>query len=213
LLDTTSGNEQLLASLASSNQEPWRDYMSDWSRDGQWVIASSDRGSPERWYIAMFPLAAAPHAELKMREVIRDPESNLWVPRISPDGSWICYLKQNPKETASSVLYVVPTAGGAPTRLTDEGAWADKPRWSPDGKTIYFVYNRDSYFINIWAQRFDPVLSKPIGEPFRITNLSSPSRMVATLLSSLDITLDDNRLALPISEVSGNVWIMENLEP
>lgn len=213
LLDTETGNEQPLASLASNQEEPWRDYTSDWSRDGRWVIASSDRGSPERWYIAMFPVANAPHAELNMRTVLSDPESNLWSPRVSPDGNWICFLKQNPTETASSVLYVVSVTGGAPIRVTEEGLWADKPRWSPDGSSIYFIYNRDSYFLNIWSIRFDPFQGKPRGEPLRVTKLSSPGKMVATVLSALDISLNENRLALPITEASGNIWMIENLEP
>jgi serine/threonine protein kinase/Tol biopolymer transport system component len=217
LLNTRSGDEQPLASVATNSEEPWRDYMSDWSADGRWVFASSDRGSPERWYIAIFPIAEAPHAELKMHEVMRDPNSNLWSPRISPDGKWICFLKQNPTETASSVLYVANSSGGAMIRVTSENAWADKPRWSPDGKTIYFVYNRDvtynreSYFINVWGIRFDPVEGKPVGDPFRVTMLNTPSKMVGTPLSSLDITLDENWLALPITEVSGYISVIENL--
>jgi tricorn protease-like protein len=163
----------------------------------------------------MFPVAEAPHAQLRMRELVRDRYSNLWTPRISPDGKWICFLKQTPTETASSVLYVANSAGGSVIRVSAEGAWADKPRWSPDGKTLYFIYNRDfnrdSYFINVWGIHFDPVEGKPLGDPFRVTMLNSPSKMVGMRLSSLEITLDEKRLALPVTEVSGYISIIENL--
>jgi serine/threonine protein kinase len=217
LLNVRSGDEQTLASVATKSEEPWRDYISDWSADGQWVIASSDRGSPERWYIAMFPVAEAPNAQLRMHEVRRDRDTNLWSPRISPNGKWICFLKQNPIETASSVLYVANSSGGSEIRVSAEGAWADKPRWSPDGKTLYFIYNRDSasnresYFINVWGIHFDPIEGKTVGDPFRVTMLNSPSKMVGMRLSSLDITLDEKRLALPVTEISGYISIIENL--
>jgi hypothetical protein len=109
--------------------------------------------------------------------------------------------------------------GGDLVRLTDERAWADKPRWSPDGRTIYFIYNREagnnrsSYFLNVWGIHFDPVSGKAVSEAFQVTNLSSPSRMIATLLSSMDISLDESRLLLPITETSGNISIIENLNP
>jgi Tol biopolymer transport system component len=36
-------------------------------------------------------------------------------------------------------LYTVRVSGGCWVRVTDGTSWDDKPRWSPDGKTIYHV--------------------------------------------------------------------------
>jgi Tol biopolymer transport system component len=46
-------------------------------------------------------------------------------------------------------------SGGEWKRLTEEKYWADKPRWSPDGKTLYFISNHRTAF-NVWGMRFDP---------------------------------------------------------
>jgi len=40
----------------------------------------------------------------------------------------------------------------------------DKPRWSPDGRTLYFTSLRDG-FRCIWAQGLNPITKIPSGEP------------------------------------------------
>ena len=76
-----------------------------------------------------------------------------------------------------STLYVMPAAGGPWTRITDGKHWDDKPRWSPDGKTIYFVSGRSGFF-NVWGIRFDSTKGKPVGEAFRVTAFENPGLMI-----------------------------------
>ncbi|MFI5174448.1 MAG: prolyl oligopeptidase family serine peptidase [Terriglobia bacterium] len=68
--------------------------------------------------------------------------------RISPDGKSVAYVVSTPSlETASheAVLYVVPTGGGAPLRLTYSARIFNQPipapslRWSPDGSLLSFI--------------------------------------------------------------------------
>jgi dipeptidyl aminopeptidase/acylaminoacyl peptidase len=68
-------------------------------------------------------------------------------PQLSPDGQSALYvvttfdLEINKKRTA---LWLVPTGGGAPRRLTNPTKGSDhSPRWSPCGKKIAFLSDRN----------------------------------------------------------------------
>ena len=205
LLPAAGGDEQVLTSVSSA-----RETALDWSADGQWILGNSTRRTPERPLICLFPIAAAPRAETQMHVVAADPEQSLFQARFSPDERWISFNAIKASDAGVSTIYVVPRSGGTWTRVTDGKYWDDKARWSPDGKTIYYVSNRTGFF-NVWGIRFDPKTGTPSGEPFRVTTFDSPGQMVLPTPGNLDLSFAANRMVLPIMEVSGGVWILTNV--
>jgi hypothetical protein len=194
--------------------------------DGKWILGVSDRGTPGRTAICLWPIAAAPTADAEARLVTAHPEYQLWQSQFSPDQRWICFLAVKAGDAGVSTIYVVPapdltqqapseskeTVRAEWTRITEGKYWDDKLRWSPDGKTIYFISSRAGFF-NVWGIRFDPAKGQPVGDPFPVTAFENPGHMIyPRSLGNLQMALAEDRLVVPIMQVSGNIWVLENVD-
>ena len=89
--------------------------------------------------------------------------------------------------------------------------WDDKPRWSPDGKTIYFLSGVGGFF-NIWGIHFDSSTGKPIGEPFRISAFERTALMIPQGIAAVALSLSEDKLVLTTEEVSGGIWILDGMD-
>ncbi len=63
-------------------------------------------------------------------------------PRWSPDGRWLAFLRvastDSPGPASKPQLYLLPTDGGEPRRLTEHPLGAGMPVWSPDSGRIAY---------------------------------------------------------------------------
>ncbi len=197
------GTEEVVTSLLDAGDI-------NWSFDNKSAVVSL--ANPEQGTrICLLPLSAAPHAETEARVLTSDPAYGLLEVHPSRDGRWITFQALRAVGAKDSTIYVMPGSGGQRVRITEGKYWDDKPRWAPDGRTIYFVSARTG-FLNVWGARFDPIRGQPSGEPFRITGFESPHRMIPDRMAPLGMSLTENRLVLPIAEVSGNVWVLEDVD-
>jgi Tol biopolymer transport system component len=214
------GEVQLFVwSAESRNEEPLtapsarRMAAHDWSPDGKQLLGERESRDTHRWEIWLLPLVAAgPHAGQEARTIISGPDYDLYQPRFSPDGRWIVFeaVRGEPAR-AESTLYVTPTTGGLWIHVTDGKYWDDKPRWAPDGKTIYYLSGRSGFF-NVWGIHFDPAKGKVVGEPFRVTALESPGLMVPGFIPAVELSLTEDKLVLTLEERSGGIWVLDNVD-
>jgi Tol biopolymer transport system component len=96
--------------------------------------------------------AASPDGRLVAYSSVRDAVSQIWIkqypggdeaaltqgpgdtrPRISPDGSYVLFVRREGERTS---LFRVPVVGGEPRKVIDDARDGD---WSPDGARIVFL--------------------------------------------------------------------------
>jgi Tol biopolymer transport system component len=86
-------------------------------------------------------------------------------PSWSPSGARIAYWAV---DTGQRDLYTMPAGGGPRTAVTHDAALDWGPRWSSDGRALYFASDRGGS-MNIWRIAVDPSTGVASGHPEPIT--------------------------------------------
>ena len=139
-----------------------------------------------------------------------------WQGSFSPHGRWVVFNAIHPRlPEATSTLDVIPGAGGKDlhwTPLTDPTephAWADKPRWSPDGKLLYFWLLS---LYNVWALHFENAHGTAVCAPFQVTHFDSRVRHIDTAIGGTDTSVSRTSLLLAMTDTTGSIWMLDNVD-
>jgi len=94
--------------------------------------------------------------------------------QVSPDGEWIVFVLRKTDLEANkgrSDLWLVGSDGTKLRRLTSHPANDSNPRWSSDGKSVWFISNRTESS-QVWRIRIDGGEAEQISkEPLDVGNL------------------------------------------
>jgi len=199
---------------------PWSSEFffgpSDWTQDGNALLGTFMspplRGRPTS--IALWP-ASDRKAVRPQRILMSSPNgTQLWVTKLSPNARWIHFTFLRLAENKLEVN--VAPAGGAPrtawVRIAPDHNWPDKPRWSPDGRALFFVSKGSTSHLNLWATRFDPERGQPVGEPFTLTRFDSPTMAISPYLDLSDLSISPQHAVLTMLTVTGSIWMLENVD-
>ena len=197
----------------------WSGYVwlgaSDWTRDGKNILGSYwDPRDIGPVFLAVWPAPPAVAAQ-PQRIVLRSRNHQFWQARFSPDDRWISFVAESTTEPGRLSLGVTPASGAARgewTRIAADHDWPDKPRWSPDGKTLYFLSKKPADRFNVWAVRMDPAHGGPVGEPFQITDFNGPGVTIDPHVDSAEMDVAGRSLAVTMRSVTGSIWMLSGVQ-
>jgi Tol biopolymer transport system component len=102
-----------------------------------------------------------------------------------------------------------PTEQAEQIAATDGKNWDVLPEFSPDGKRIYFLSQRDG-FRCLWTQPLDAATKKPVGAPVPVYHLHSARRTPMTVRQGqVSISLARDKIVFTMEERTGNIWLAE----
>jgi len=139
LIPALGGTEHRLWLGTSTLPPGWASGRSlDWSPDGKFVAFSDLQEDRTHAWISLLSIADSTVRRLTPPQT----QSLDYGPAFSPDGSAVAFVRGITSGVVED-LYVVPTAGGEPKRLTFDNAWLNgPPTWTPDGRDIIFSSRR-----------------------------------------------------------------------
>jgi Tol biopolymer transport system component len=178
----------------------------DWSSNGQSLLVSEQNEQTGRTEIWREP-ANIKNPGLRKR-LVSQPDCDFWQEKFSPDGKWIAFEAVcDDRRGFRSAIYVVSADGGSPIRVTEGKHWDDKPRWSPDGRSIYFVSDRNGY-LNVFGV---PINGRQLGTVFEVSAFDGPAKHIPDLVPMVGFSVGRNRLMMTISRQSGSLWVLDEI--
>jgi serine/threonine protein kinase len=147
----------------------------------------------------------------EQRSVLKDPDASLSEPSWSSQNEFLLFTREN--ETSSKQIFAVHLPKST---ASTEGKWhpitppsesSDRPRWSGDGKTIYFLSTRDG-FSCLWGQNFNAETGEVFGDPFPVMHFHNRRASIDVVGSrSFNLSVAGDSLYFNLGESSSSIWI------
>ncbi len=130
--------------------------------------------------------------------------------KFSPDAAWVVFLANT--GPASAQIHAAREKGfseiprGEWTAVTEGRSKVDQPRFSPDGKLIYFTQDGEGSR-GIRAIRFDPRTGGTLGDSFKVFDSDEPRlTLFGVSPRSQGIGIAKDKLVMLLAERSSNLW-------
>ena len=117
-----------------------------WSSDSRYLLFSTDKREVYRYNVGG-----------SLTRILASNEGNIYDVQISPDNNWVAYTTSGENNMDCICLYNMAEKQGRPVTMK----WFDakSPRWSEDGKYLFFLSDR-KYDINYSSVEWNTSFSK-----------------------------------------------------
>lgn len=130
------------ANVIRLTHTPAIEYTAAWSPDGSKLIFDSERDGNRELYVMNADGS-------NQSRLTFNPSSDAGLVSFSPDGRQFVFARSPSNERSANYnydIFIMNADGGGEKQLTRDTKFDAEPRWSPDGKTIQFISDRDGDF-------------------------------------------------------------------
>ena len=200
--------EDVPALLAATRDQPARTLptrCSDptgWFDDNRAVFCRN--GLPSR--IEMVDLVTG-----VMTTVLKKDNQSLSEASWSEQNQYLLFtaLRDGTTKQVFAVFYPksTHTATGEWIPITSKSEFSERPRWSGDGGTVFYLSRRDG-FSCVWAQRFDPKAGQVLGDPFPVLHYHNPRFSPEVVVNrSFNLSVAGDSVYLNVGEINTSIWV------
>ena len=130
----------------------------------------------------------------------------------SPDSEYLAFTASTNGGTKQVYAVHFPqstrSAEGPRVLLTPVSHGAEKPRWSHDGKSLFYLSDQDGHLC-VWSQRFSPGEREPLGPPLPIMHYHDYPRFSPNSAApvSRGFSVVRESIFLNVGEEIETIWI------
>jgi Tol biopolymer transport system component/tRNA A-37 threonylcarbamoyl transferase component Bud32 len=195
LIPALGGAERKVADAYGWHQQGIMAQAIDWSPDGK-TLAVVDKTSPdEPW--AIFLLSVETGEKRRLTQAPAQSVGDTLV-AFSPDGRTLAFMRM---QDITGDIYLVPTSGGEPVRVTSDEKEIHGLGWTPDGASLVFSSERGGGSSTLWR-----ILARSGGTP-------TPVVGAGTNVHDLAVARQGDRLAYAQLLYDVNIYRMELTGP
>jgi len=198
-------------------------YVAPFGGDSPYKVASNERAIVWDWSFDHKRLLYTNARDRSLNQLdvssgrkslfLRKAGYNLFQSKFAPDGREVAVIGCDAQRLGMECrIFIVPLkADGSPetegwAEIDHPSPWDDKPRWSPDSSTIYFVSDRDGHFC-LWSQALDRETKRPKGKPTPLYHFhNSRLAMINVGIVFLEIDVARDKIIMGLGELTGNIW-------
>jgi Tol biopolymer transport system component/DNA-binding winged helix-turn-helix (wHTH) protein len=182
----------------------------DWSSDNQRLLFTS----AQKQDLSQLDISSG-----RQSLFLRKAGYGLFQAKFAPDGRAVGLIGCDAERTGTECrIFVVPLkADGSPepegwAEIDHPSPWDDKPRWSPDSGTIYFISDRDGHYC-LWSQALNRATKRPAGKPAPLYHFhDSRLAMINVGTGLLEIDVARDKIVMGLGELTGNLWRLKRGE-
>jgi Tol biopolymer transport system component len=142
---------------------------------------------------------------------LMDQVQGINAPNTSRDAKWLTFYMV---EGGITRVYIIPISDRIVPKsewiqVNKGDSWDTIPEFSPDDRLLYFLSDRLGTR-DIWVQPLDPATKRPVGAPRVVHRFPGVRRTpLYNRVGQNACSIAKDKIVLPVTERTGNVWLAD----